>query len=46
VRWNGATLGMLNVLHESGYYSAADLPTLSLFAALAVPALQAIIEAW
>jgi hypothetical protein len=46
VRWNGATLGMLNVLHESGYYSEADLPTLKLFAALAVPALQAIIEAW
>ena len=46
VRWNGRTLGMLNILHESGYYSAADIPTLSVFGALAVPALLEIIRAW
>jgi hypothetical protein len=44
VRWNGTTLGMLNVLHESGYYSAADIPTLRVFGALAVPALLEIIR--
>ncbi len=46
VRWNGRTLGMLNILHERGYYSAADVPTLSVFGALAVPALLDIIRAW
>ena len=46
VRWNGKTIGMLNLLHESGYYGEADVPTLSVFAALAVPALLDIIKAW
>ncbi len=46
VRWNGATIGMLNLLHESGYYTAAQIPTLSVFAALAVPALLDIIKTW
>jgi len=46
VRWNGTTIGMLNLLHESGYYGDADIPTLSVFAALAVPALLDIIKAW
>jgi hypothetical protein len=43
VRWNGRTLGMLNLLHRSGWYREDDIPTLLVFAALAVPALQAII---
>ena len=46
VRWNGATLGTLNILHESGYYHESDLPTLRLFGALAVPALLEIIRDW
>ena len=46
VRWNGQTLGMLNILHESGYYSAADVPVLRVFGALAVPALLDIIRGW
>jgi hypothetical protein len=46
VRWNGTTLGMLNILHESGYYSAKDIPTLSVFGALAVPTLLEIIRTW
>ena len=46
VRWNGKTLGMLNILHESGYYSAADVPVLCVFGALAVPTLLEIIRAW
>lgn len=46
VRWAGTTLGMLNVLHVSGHYSAADIPTLSVFGALAVPALRDIIATW
>ncbi len=46
VRWNGTTLGMLNILHESGYYSAADIPTLNVFGALAVPTLLEIIRTW
>jgi hypothetical protein len=46
VRWNGTTIGMLNLLHESGYYTEADIPTLSVFAGLAVPALLDIIKDW
>jgi hypothetical protein len=34
---------MLNLLHRSGWYRDEDIPTLSIFAALATPALQAII---
>jgi transcriptional regulator with GAF, ATPase, and Fis domain len=36
VRWDGRTLGALNLLHEAGHYSEAQLPALSVFAALAV----------
>lgn len=46
VRWNGRTLGMLNLLHESEWYGEADIPTLSLFAALAVPSIQRVIDGW
>jgi transcriptional regulator with GAF, ATPase, and Fis domain len=46
VRWNGETLGMLNLLHAAEWYSADDVPTLSAFAALAVPALLTIIASW
>ncbi len=46
VRWNGQTIGMLNLLHETGYYDEADIPMLSVFAGLAVPALLDIIKTW
>ena len=36
VRWDGRTLGALNLLHEAGHYAGAQLPALSVFAALAV----------
>jgi hypothetical protein len=36
VRWNGRTLGALNLLHAAGHYTEAHLPALSRFAALAV----------
>ncbi len=36
VRWDGRTLGALNLLHEAGHYGEAQLPMLSVFAALAV----------
>lgn len=46
VRWNGATIGMLNLLHEAEYYSQADEPTLALFAAYAVAPLLEVIRHW
>ena len=36
VRWDGRTLGALNLLHGAGHYGEAQLPALSVFAALAV----------
>ncbi|MBV1795684.1 GAF domain-containing protein [Siccirubricoccus sp. G192] len=36
VRWDGRTLGALNLLHEACHYTEAQLPALSVFAALAV----------
>lgn len=46
IRWDGRTLGMLNLLHQAHWYSEADIPTLSLFAALAAPLAQDIIKSW
>ena len=39
VRWNGVTLGSLNLLHERGWYDASSLPILAVYAGLAVPVL-------
>jgi len=39
VRWNGTTLGTINLLHGAGHFTAADSELGLLFAALAVPAL-------
>lgn len=36
VRWDGRTLGALNLLHGAGHYSEANLPALSVYAAFAV----------
>jgi hypothetical protein len=46
VRWNGTTIGMLNLLHEAQWYTPADVPTFTIMAALAVPALQQTIAGW
>ena len=43
VRWNGETLGSLNLLHQAGWYTAQMLPGLSVYAALAIPLLQQIV---
>lgn len=39
VRWNGRTLGSVNLLHGAGHYTEDDAEAGSVFAALAVPAL-------
>lgn len=44
IRWNGRTLGALNLLHVAGHYGPAQLPLLRLFAALAVAPVQWILE--
>lgn len=42
VRWNGQTLGTLNLLHRAGWYSESDLATVRLFGHLALPAMALI----
>ena len=44
IRWNGHTLGALNLLHAAGHYSDAQIPLLRVFAALAVAPLQWILD--
>jgi GAF domain-containing protein len=39
VRWNGRTLGTVNLLHDAGHFTEADAAIGMVFAALAVPAL-------
>ncbi len=46
VRWEGKTIGMLNLLHAAHWYTQADVPTFTIFAALAAPALQQVIAGW
>ena len=47
VRWNGRSLGTLNLLHRARWYDEADIPTARMFAALAAPGLlQVIAEGW
>lgn len=38
-RWQGRTLGTLNLLHRANHYQESDLPVARLFAALALPGL-------
>lgn len=38
VRWNGQTLGTLNLCHRAGYYAESHLPQIRLIAQLAAPA--------
>jgi hypothetical protein len=44
VRWNGRSIGTLNLLHRAGWYDEADIAPARLFAALAAPGLLAVIE--
>jgi len=46
VRWNGRTLGTMNLLHEAHWYREDHAPMLQAFAALAVPAMLEIIRRW
>ncbi len=42
VRWQGQTLGTLNLLHEAGWYTETDVAATRLFAHLALPAMALI----
>jgi hypothetical protein len=42
VRWNGQTLGTLNLLHAAGHYTEAQVDTVRLIAHLALPAMMLI----
>jgi GAF domain-containing protein len=44
IRWDGRTLGALNLLDVAGHYSEAQLPALRLLAALAIAPLLRILE--
>lgn len=44
VRWNGRTIGSLNLLHQAGWYREDDMPALSAFAQMTVPALMEIVS--
>jgi hypothetical protein len=43
VRWNGRSIGTINLLHEAGWYGEGDVSAARMFAALAVPGLLAAI---
>lgn len=44
VRWNGRTLGSVNLLHEAGYYGPHHRPTLNVLAALSIAPFLSLIE--
>jgi hypothetical protein len=46
VRWNGKTVGTLNLLHQAGWYTERNVAVLGPFAALSVPALLEIRRGW
>jgi hypothetical protein len=46
VRWNGKTIGTLNLLHQAGWYNEHNVAAISPFAALSVPALLEITRGW
>jgi hypothetical protein len=43
VRWNGTSLGTINLLHRRGWYNEGDVATAKVFAALAAPGLMKVI---
>ncbi len=44
VRWNGQTLGALNLLHDEGHFRNVDIEALEFFAALAVAPILAVLN--
>jgi hypothetical protein len=44
VRWRGRTLGQVNLMHQSGWYTEDDLPLVRSFAQFAVPAFLLLAE--
>jgi hypothetical protein len=46
VRWNGKTIGTLNLLHQAGWYNEHNVAAISPLAALSVPALFEITRGW
>ncbi|ADP18736.1 hypothetical protein AXYL_05436 [Achromobacter xylosoxidans A8] len=44
VRWNGRTLGSLNLLHQAGWYRREMYAELAWYSALAIPVVQDIIR--
>jgi hypothetical protein len=46
VRWNGKTIGTLNLLHQADWYNERNVAAISPFAALSVPALLDITRGW
>ncbi|EFH09525.1 GAF domain-containing protein [Teichococcus cervicalis] len=45
VRWQGRTLGQVNLMHQEGWYGEEDLPLVRCFAQYLVPAFLALAEA-
>ncbi|MGG5890355.1 GAF domain-containing protein [Falsiroseomonas sp. HC035] len=43
VRWNGSSIGTINLLHQAGWYEEGDIATAQHFAALAVPGVMQVI---
>ena len=43
VRWNGRSIGTLNLLHHANWYTDADIAAAQVFAALAAPGLMQVI---
>jgi hypothetical protein len=44
VRWNGRSIGTINLLHHANWYTEADIAAAEVFAALAVPGVLQVIE--
>ncbi|WP_237213310.1 GAF domain-containing protein [Falsiroseomonas oryziterrae] len=43
VRWNGTSLGTINLLHHANWYNEADIAPAQVFAALAAPGLMQVV---
>ena len=43
VRWNGSSIGTINLLHQANWYDEADITAAQVFATLAVPGLLEVI---
>jgi hypothetical protein len=43
VRWNGRSIGTINILHHANWYTESDVAVAEVFGALAVPGLLEVI---